>query len=80
MANLREENQRIRAQLDQMNRARDPELDRLLRAQIGMAVDSAMQEVQADRRLTGGGTMASFWRPKMENSPWKLGRCFSFVR
>ena len=30
MARLREENERIRGELDRMNRARDPELDRLM--------------------------------------------------
>ena len=54
MARLREENARIRGELDRMNRARDPELDRLMRAQIGMAVDAAMAQVQSEQQMTGG--------------------------
>ena len=54
MARLREENARIRGELDRMNRARDPELDRLMRAQIGMAVDAAMAQVQSERQMTAG--------------------------
>ena len=78
MANLREENQRIRAQLDQMNRARDPELDRLLRAQIGMAVDSAMQEVQADRRLTGGWNDGFFLASEDGKFSMEIGTLLQF--
>ena len=52
MARLREENARIRGELDRMNRARDPELDRLMRAQIGMAVDAAMAQVQSEQQMT----------------------------
>ena len=54
MARLREENARIRGELDRMNRARDPELDRLMRAQIGMAVDAAMAQVESERQMTAG--------------------------
>ena len=54
MARLREENARIRGELDRMNRARDPELDRLMRAQIGMAVDAAMAQVQSEKQMTAG--------------------------
>ena len=78
MANLREENQRIRAQLDQMNRARDPELDRLLRAQIGMAVDSAMQEAQADRRLTGGWNDGFFLASEDGKFSMEIGTLLQF--
>ncbi|MEC8115628.1 MAG: porin [Planctomycetota bacterium] len=78
MARLREENARIRGELDRMNRARDPELDRLMRAQIGMAVDAAMAQVQSEQQMTAGWNDGFFLASEDGNFSMELGALVQF--
>ena len=78
MTRLREENVRIRGELDRMSRARDPELDRLMRAQIGMAVDAAMGQVQSQRRMTAGWNDGFFLSSEDGKFSMELGALVQF--
>lgn len=78
MDRLREENARIRSELDRMNRARDPELDRLMRAQIGMAVDAAMAQVQSEKKMTAGWNDGFFLASEDGKFSMQLGALVQF--